>query len=314
MTYWQLYWVQSDGEEDCFVVARNSRSACRVEIEMNGFGPEDVTAHKIMRIPKKIEESYFRKSTNDEERPVWPWYAHKDLLEELGAEFRVIDDTAEVLLDDVVYVETGSGFTRVRNIGRKAIDELRNDKILSDHEYSDEDIWEESQSQLLTMLGMCVARCQQVEFYLANSFLFGLSEKERRRYKTIKDRIDDWKKKTFGSMLKSIEDTYDIVPELHAGLHLFKDMRNKLVHGITTSERYNIHSFWGRQELVAFLALFDHISRSIRDAARASYYASMAFGNDVLLKDEQQKISLTKEQEDEVALFAHFFSIKEGGE
>jgi hypothetical protein len=308
MTYWNLYWVESDGEEDCFVVARNSRSARRVEVDMNGFDIEDVTTHKILTIPKEIAKSYSNKRKSEE--PTWPWYAHDDLLEKLGAQFRVIKRAKEVLLDDFVYAETGGGYTRSRPVGRKAIEELRSDQILREHQYSDEDAWEESQAQLLTMLGMSIARCQQVECYLTNSFLLGLSEKEKKKYKTIGDRIAAWEKKPFGAMLKLIDESYEIVPELHAGLYLFKDMRNELVHGITTSEKYSIHSYWGCQELVAFLALFDHVSRVVRDAARASYYASIIFGNEYLLQDDRKRIPLTRKQKKEAGLFAHFFSVK----
>lgn len=43
---WNLYWVESDGIEDCFVVARNSRSACRVEIDENGFDRRGRSSHQ----------------------------------------------------------------------------------------------------------------------------------------------------------------------------------------------------------------------------------------------------------------------------
>jgi hypothetical protein len=96
---WHLYWVESDGVEDCFVVARNSRSACRVEIDENGFDVEDVRATKIMRIPQKVELSYRK---ND--RRKWPGYVYgKEFFEKLGAQFRTVDGKHEMLLDDVVY-------------------------------------------------------------------------------------------------------------------------------------------------------------------------------------------------------------------
>jgi hypothetical protein len=54
---WNLYWVESDGIEDCFVVAKDARSACRVEINMNGFEPEAVKATKIVTVPEKARLS-----------------------------------------------------------------------------------------------------------------------------------------------------------------------------------------------------------------------------------------------------------------
>jgi len=43
--------VASDGLEDCFVVAKNSRSARRIEKEMNGFEGEDIIVTRIMDVP-----------------------------------------------------------------------------------------------------------------------------------------------------------------------------------------------------------------------------------------------------------------------
>ena len=53
--YWNLYWIESDGWEDCFAVARNSRSARCVEKDVNGFEDDDLNVTKVMRIPKNVE-------------------------------------------------------------------------------------------------------------------------------------------------------------------------------------------------------------------------------------------------------------------
>jgi hypothetical protein len=49
--------VSSDGYEDCFVVARNRRSAARVELDMNGFDPDDVEAERIGIVPREVERT-----------------------------------------------------------------------------------------------------------------------------------------------------------------------------------------------------------------------------------------------------------------
>ena len=56
MSKWKLYWVASGRLEDCFVIAKNSRSARRVEKEMNGFEDEDIVVTRIMDIPDEYEE------------------------------------------------------------------------------------------------------------------------------------------------------------------------------------------------------------------------------------------------------------------
>ena len=50
MNKWKLYWVTSDGLEDCFVVAKNSRSAKRIEKDANGFEDQEVTNMKCWLI------------------------------------------------------------------------------------------------------------------------------------------------------------------------------------------------------------------------------------------------------------------------
>ena len=45
--------MTSDGDEDCFVVARNSRSAQRVEIDYCGFDPGEVKAVRVKPIAKE---------------------------------------------------------------------------------------------------------------------------------------------------------------------------------------------------------------------------------------------------------------------
>jgi hypothetical protein len=97
-TPWNLYWVESDGVEDCFVVARNARSACRVEIEMNGFEPNEVRATQIIRVPDKVRLAYEKRKKH-----CWPWYVYgKAFFRGLGAQFRKVESKEEMLLEQVV--------------------------------------------------------------------------------------------------------------------------------------------------------------------------------------------------------------------
>src|SRR5580692_3621769 len=99
---WNLYWVTSDGLEDCFVAAKNARSARSIEYQMNGFDFSEVKAIKVTCIPEDVAHAYQRGRRHS--RDPWPWYVYgKKLFKELGAEFRTIDGKEEMLLDDVVY-------------------------------------------------------------------------------------------------------------------------------------------------------------------------------------------------------------------
>ena len=249
--YWNLYWVESDGYEDCFVVARNSRSACAVECEMNGFESRDVVATKILRVPNRAVIAY-KRSADYKERQ-WPWYVYgKKFFQDVGAEFRTVEGQGEMLLHDVVYEVDDyrpCDIRRSREIGRQALDELDE---LDEFGHDDEDVWPGPEIHLVTAIGMCLVRCQQIENYIAESFLLGISKKQKSQYLTINDLKKGWKKKTFGNMLRCIEEAWEIEPVVNASFQLFLQSRNALVHGLTTSEKFDIRTHWGRKNSGCF--------------------------------------------------------------
>src|SRR5207244_4748461 len=98
-----------------------------------------------------------------------------------------IDGQEEMLLDDVVYVWFGDSLTKERSIGSGALNELRNDPALLQYESEDQDNWHPSQLHLLTMLGISIARCQEIEHYIAHSFLLGIGDSQKRKYSTFED-------------------------------------------------------------------------------------------------------------------------------
>jgi hypothetical protein len=112
-------------------------------------------------------------------------------------------------------------------------------------------------------------------------------------------------------MLLSIEEAWDIEPTVKASLELFLESRNRLVHGLTTDEQFDIQTDWGQRELWAFLYFFDIHSRMVKKAFRASYYASIHFAIEKWgLPNGSPKRIFSKTQKDELRLFAEFFSPK----
>lgn len=313
---WNLYWVASDGFEDCFVVAKNARSARSIECQMNGFDFAEVKATKITSIPDHVIRSYQR--ARGYRKHPWPGYVYsKNFFKKMGAEFRTINGKEEMLLDEVVYEVdeyAPCAIYRRRTIGFKAIEEFKNIPELV-HEidnYDDEDIWREPEIHLVTALGMCLIRCQQIEHYIAQSFLFGISRNQKRKYETINDLRAGWRKKTLGNMLESIQEAWEIEPTVKANLELFLKNRNLLVHGITTDERFDIRTLWGQRELLSFLNFFDFHSRIVKRAFRASYYASLDFAiRRWGLPKGGSRSPFNKKQIQEISIFVEFFKPKD---
>ena len=311
---WNLYWASSDGDEDCFIVARNSRSAQRVDVEYCGFERGDVRAIRVKALPREVLFNWEKRRAKAEGRQPLPWYADKWLLSQLGASFRERDHLWETLIDDVAYTNDPNGPVRPRAIGRRHLTEFHAVKAFQ--RYGHEDRYSPSQMSLFTILGICIARVQEIEHLIAYSFVLGaIVESERRKNLTIAELIKSWKRKTLGQMLRTIESSREIEPTVKASLELFLQMRNELVHGLTTSEQYDIHTSWGQDETVCFLTLFELISRPLREAFQASLYASIEIGNKHLLKDEPKKHHrLTARQQKKIGLFAAFFSPKQNTE
>jgi hypothetical protein len=302
---WNLYWVVSDGADDCFIVARSSRSARRIERDDAGWDDSEVSARKVLSIPHQIELAYSRRLSKKKSAHAWPNYADDWLLSKLGAATRDREGLLETLLDGVVYTRGSDGPTPPRSVGSRAVRELKNHPVLG--QYGEEDNWTRQQEVLLTLMGVCLARCQEIEHLLANSFIFALGDNRRRAYKTIGEMQRAWKRKTLGALFRIVEQGYEIEPIVHRSLRGFIDMRNHFVHSLTTDDRTTIHDKWGQDEMIAFLALFEIYSRGVRKAFLSSLYASVEYGLKYMVSTDSHALSLTKKQRQEAALFSAFF-------
>jgi len=305
---WNLYWVTSDGEEDCFVVARNSRSAARVEVDYCGFDRGDVAAIRVKSVPKPILQRWEAHRRKEGYKLSLPWYADQWLLKRLGATFRKRGFISETLIDEVVYTNDPNGPVRPRSIGRRFVAEFKAMKAFQ--RYGHEDRYSKSQVALFTILGICVARVQEIEHLIAHSFIFGaINKSERRRNQTIAELVERWKRKTLGQMLRIIEEDWEIEPTVYDGLQLFLSMRNYLVHSLTTSEQYDISTTWGQDETVGFLTWFELVPRHLREAFRGSLYASIEIGNEHFAKDDpERRCPLTSRQRKKISLFTASFT------
>jgi hypothetical protein len=165
------------------------------------------------------------------------------LLKKLGAKFRIIYGDEQILLHDRVYGWKQSGGVYIYDVGMRALAERRNQWHLINYENKYPDL----EPHLYSVIGIALSICHEIEYFLSKSFIFGITEEQKRKYETINDLWEGWSKKTFGQLIRLIQDGYNIEPILKNGLELFLHMRNKLVHGITNDERYNIHDEWGRK-------------------------------------------------------------------
>jgi len=276
--------VAPDGLEDCFVVAKNSKSSRRIEKEMNGFEDEDITVTRIVNIPDEYEEvanKKYREWSKEHKYNghldidtliAWPFYAEKWLLEELGAEYRTIEGEEQTLINDTVISSNC-----IYSIGLKVMKDLA--------EFTDEkfiDIsnvsYEGMRETIDKMLGVCMTTIHRIENYITNSFIFAVGNKKYDNY-TINEATKFWKNKfTFGKLIQLIEERYEIDEVVQKSFHLFLAQRNKIAHGLTKDERYDVDTIWGQKETIGYLALFLRNSWVLEDIVESAYVATMGLG------------------------------------
>lgn len=292
MTKWKLYWIASDGWEDCFVVAKNSRSAKRIEKEMNGFEDEDLTVTKVLDIPDKYEKianEKFRKwciknkcnqHLDINGLNAWPYYAEDWLLKKLGAEFRFVDGEKQTLIDDTVYAPNKVYFVGLKAM--KGLYELTGEKTLDISNVTYEGIEEVIEN----MLGYSLTLIHNIENDITNSFIFAVGNEKYKDY-SVEEVTKYWKSKlTFGRLIELMESRFEIDPYVRMSLELFLVQRNKIAHGLTKDERYDIETFWGQKELVAYLCTFIENATLLKEISESAYIATMSFGYN-LMKEEK---------------------------
>lgn len=326
MSKWKLYWVASDGLEDCFVVAKNSRSARRIEKEMNGFEDEDIIVTRIMNIPDEYEEVANKKfrvwskkqkcneHLNIDTLIAWPYYAEEWLLKELGAEYRTIEGERQILINDTVITPN-----HIYSVGLKAmkeLSELTGEKFIDISSAS----YEGMRETIDYMLGVCMTTIHRIENYITSSFIFAVGNKKYSNY-TINEATTLWKDKfTFGKLIQLIEDRYEIDQVVHNSLNLFLTQRNKIAHGLTKDERYDVDTIWGQKEIVGYLALFLRNSWVLEDIVESAYISTMGIGFHLMkgeIKDpELLKIISDFENDpiiiEKINLFIDAFKMKDG--
>lgn len=98
------------------------------------------------------------------------------------------------------------------------------------------------------MLGVCMTTIHRIEDHITNSFIFAVGNKKYDNY-TIDGAIKFWKERlTFGRLIQLIEESYEIEEIIHNSFILFLTQRNKIAHGLTKDERYDIDTIWDKKK------------------------------------------------------------------
>ena|SRR2546421_1701064 len=114
---WKLYWIETpDGDENWFVIAKNSRSAAAYEDTSTGFNPGDCKAVFVKEVPEQfLRQAELREQEENwradgkplaSSDPRWPGYPSDWLLETLGVDFISLEGRKTATVDGKRYAIT----------------------------------------------------------------------------------------------------------------------------------------------------------------------------------------------------------------
>lgn len=280
---------------------------------MNGFDPEWVEAERVCVIPESVEEAYF---SAEDDRDPWPGYVFgREFFEGIGAEFRTINDTLQMLIDEVVYeVEDFAPcfIQRAYAIGGRSVTsfDIVPEFLEINSSYVDRDHFGSVSSFVYEAVGRCLFRCQEIEENLASSFIFGVPQKNKSAEKTLNDLRSEWKKLTFGQLVSLIKRDWDMLPEVSAALDIFRDHRNLFVHGVSTHPRYDLSTRWGVLEFFPFLQFFDLQTKILVRASEYSVAASISVALESFELLQKPELDLPSDHDEKAAVFFELFWFK----
>jgi hypothetical protein len=238
----------------------------------------------------------------------WPWYADWQLLIDLGARQRTIEDNVQqILLNGRVYSQDHTGKWTTYLIGFRALCE-RNPS-LPHPDFSAEDT-EDCHHYLYEMMGMAITYCHKIEWELSHSFLVAVTKNAKKDSETFGNAFDELKTKTLGGIITSIRKSFDIDIDVNFLLSLFIDMRNQFIHGITYTERYDIEDNWGQRELLNFLDIFITLSEKIEKISSAFLRMGMKVVEQLIPNEIDPQLGFDY-NDDLLELLASFFKLKD---
>ena len=193
----------------------------------------------LIKIRKWSKENFCNEHLNINTLTTWPGYASEWLMEMLGAEYRVVENVQETLINDMVISPDYIYSVGLRAM--KEVSDLTGDKLpdISNVNY------EGMRDFIDKILGISITTIHRIEDYISKSFVFVVENKKYSKY-TINELEKLLKKKyTLGKLIGLIEERYEINQDVYNSLQLFLEQRNKIAHGLTKDERFDIDTIWG---------------------------------------------------------------------
>lgn len=159
--------------------------------------------------------------------------------------------------------------------------------------------------ETLAGLGMALYVIQEIESYLAQATLLGLTARQRKKRKTFEDFWAARDKMTFGQLVEHFKEDWIVDSNFEESLDWFVSERNTLVHRVLVTDDFSLRSEKDREELNQRIVKFMDIAAFMKHVFHGGYLLSNEFLVDWGNKRSKVKVFLKtpEEWEDDIVLF-----------
>jgi hypothetical protein len=109
---------------------------------------------------------------------------------------------------------------------------------------------------VFALMGLTLSILHEIEKDFSRAFVFGLTERDKKKGKTFGDLWEDRDHMTFGRMVSIMKEKWELDPVLELFLDTFVKERNIFIHKLTKMDGYGIFGKAKRKKLAKRVDLF----------------------------------------------------------
>ena len=141
-------------------------------------------------------------------------------------------------------------------------------------------------------MGLTLSILHEIEEDFSRAFLFGMTERDKKKGKTFGDLWEDRDHMTFGRMVSIMKEKWELDPVLELFLDTFVKERNIFIHKLTKMDGYGLFGKRKRKKLARRVDFFFRLTLIARKLFASALDATMCFGKYYIEKREKIDIGL----------------------
>ncbi len=130
---------------------------------------------------------------------------------------------------------------------------------------------------VFALMGLTLSILHEIEEDFSRAFLFGMTERDKKKGKTFGELLEDRDHMTFGRMVSIMKEKWELDPLLELFFDTFVKERNIFIHKLTKMDGYGIFGKAKRKKLAKRVDLFFRLTLMARKLFSSAFDATICF-------------------------------------